>query len=946
MDQDQADAGRERERDRDRELITAATEEAGELEKTGVTASEEGAILQEEPLPKQISNYRILSKLGEGGMGVVYLAEQSEPVRRRVALKVVKRGMDSKQVIARFEAERQALAMMEHPCVARVFDAGIAEDGRSYFVMEHVAGVSITEHCDRQRMGIDERLALFMQVCDAVQHAHQKGIIHRDIKPSNILVSFEEDKSVPKVIDFGVAKALHQRLTEQTLFTERGQLIGTPEYMSPEQAEMTIQDIDTRSDIYSLGVLLYHLLTGALPFDPKSLRRAAFAEVQRIIREEEPKKPSTKFSSLSAEGVGKGKDDHESAASRIAHQRHADARALVRRIRGDLDWIVMKALEKDRTRRYKTASEFAAYIQKHLNGEAIDLGPPSAAYRMSKFVRRHRIGVAATAVVAAALVISTGVSIGFWLSEAEQRKLAQDAMMEAELKGETIKEAHAVVSANSEREFQQNLRRLSRGRQLELEDLRQTALRSIEGLQRLYDRDDEADPVLSRALALAYRRLGDVQGGTRTGTQGDTQAARESYHTALAILKRVNPPNADVSRDLSLAHIRIGDILRTTGNVSDALVEYESAVDNIDSLMLAGHPVDHTIAFALSSAGQALVKNGRTDEAEELLTRSLALRRQLAKAAPNNALAQLNLAKGLTAVAERRSVAGDHDVALKLYFESLGIRQRLLAEDPSNSTRRRDVAVVHYFLSSTFSALDQLEKAKPHVQSWLDYTKERAQATPDDARAQLDLGAAHELMGIILADAGEWDQASKSYRDLQEVIVPLRDSDPANTLYGRLLAFSHEGLGEVALANDELDGAVREFREALEIIVPMSEHDPADATIKSARAKVESALGDALLQNGKTDEALPHLESARELYDTLFIRDPAIVDNREGLVATLQRLASALSAQGDTAAAIKRVNEALDILDESAESATTLELRSSLKEDMARYQRESESDGK
>ncbi|MHC4093823.1 MAG: serine/threonine protein kinase, partial [Planctomycetota bacterium] len=251
----------------------------------------------------RIDKYLIRETLGEGGVAVVYLAEQGKPVRRRVALKIVKPGMDSRQVIARFEAERQALAMMDHVCVAKVFDAGSTEAGRPYFVMEHVPGISITEHCDRQRLNTEDRLKLFMQVCQAVQHAHQKGIIHRDLKPGNVLVLIKDGQAVPKVIDFGVAKALHQRLTERTIFTEQGQLIGTPAYMSPEQAELTAQDIDTRSDIYALGVLLYELLTGALPFDPKTLRQAAFGEIQRIIREQEPPKPSTRLSSLGDEST-------------------------------------------------------------------------------------------------------------------------------------------------------------------------------------------------------------------------------------------------------------------------------------------------------------------------------------------------------------------------------------------------------------------------------------------------------------------------------------------------------------------------------------------------------------------------------------------------------------------------------------------------------------------
>ncbi|MCH8153158.1 MAG: protein kinase [Planctomycetes bacterium] len=336
----------------------------------------------------RVGPYKILESLGEGGFAVVYLAEQTEPIRRRVALKVIKPGMDTKQVIARFEAERQALAVMDHPNVAKVFDAGVTppEAGsRPYFVMEHVPGVSITEHCDRQRLNIEERLELFMQVCEAVQHAHQKGIIHRDLKPSNILVTVKNGQAVPKVIDFGVAKALHQRLTEKTLFTEQGQLIGTPEYMSPEQAEMTAQDIDTRTDIYSLGVLLYELLTGALPFDPTTLRQAAFAEIQRIIREQEPPKPSTRLSTL--------REASGDLAAQLARRRGTDARSLLRDVRGDLDWITMTALEKDRARRYASATELAADVSRFLRDDPVEARPPEAWYRLRKLVSRHRIAV-------------------------------------------------------------------------------------------------------------------------------------------------------------------------------------------------------------------------------------------------------------------------------------------------------------------------------------------------------------------------------------------------------------------------------------------------------------------------------------------------------------------------------------------------------------------------
>jgi serine/threonine protein kinase/Flp pilus assembly protein TadD len=393
------------------ESLLEAGAQAGSFLESPARAPQLVATVDETPIAERpgtvIGAYKLLEQIGEGGFGVVFMAEQTQPVRRKVALKVLKPGMDTRQVVARFEAERQALALMDHPNIAHILDGGATDGepgcvsaGRPYFVMELVRGISITEFCDQSHLSIRERLELFLSVCQAVQHAHHKGIIHRDIKPSNVLVTLHDDKAVVKVIDFGIAKATGQQLTDKTLFTNFAQMIGTPLYMSPEQAQMSGLDVDTRSDIYSLGVLLYELLTGTTPFDKERLRTVGFDEVRRIIREEEPARPSTRMSTLAQ------------AVTTASANRQSDPKRLSQLLRGELDWIVMKALEKDRNRRYDTASAFAADVQHYLCDEPVLACPPSARYRFGKFTRRNKRALATASVFGLAALLVVGVVAG------------------------------------------------------------------------------------------------------------------------------------------------------------------------------------------------------------------------------------------------------------------------------------------------------------------------------------------------------------------------------------------------------------------------------------------------------------------------------------------------------------------------------------------------------
>jgi serine/threonine protein kinase len=456
--------------------------------------------------------YKLRELIGEGGFGVVFLAEQQAPIRRKVALKVLKPGMDSKQVIARFEAERQALALMDHANIARVLDAGQTESGRPYFVMDLVKGLPITAYCDQAQLTPRQRLELFVHVCQAVQHAHQKGIIHRDLKPSNVLVTLQDGRALVKVIDFGIAKALGQQLTDKTVFTGFAQLIGTPLYMSPEQAALSNVDVDTRSDIYSLGVLLYELLTGTTPFDRERLRQVGFDEMRRIIREEEPPRPSTRLSTLGQAG------------STISAQRQSDPKRLSQLVRGELDWIVMKCLEKDRSRRYETASGLALDVQHYLAGEPVLAVPPSTGYRLRKFARKYQVALTTAAAMIFLLVV--GAAVSTWqavralkaeaeawqaVQAAEQAQRAERARAEGEAKAKL--EAQLARDAKEQaRQKEEQERKYAQGiAKYVIDDV--LALTSVEGQERFggvtdvqLDKDATLRQLLDRAAAKLNQR--------------------------------------------------------------------------------------------------------------------------------------------------------------------------------------------------------------------------------------------------------------------------------------------------------------------------------------------------------------------------------------------------------------------------------------------------------
>jgi serine/threonine protein kinase/tetratricopeptide (TPR) repeat protein len=581
---------------------------------------------------EMIGRYKLLQKIGEGGCGVVYMAEQQEPVRRRVALKVIKLGMDTKQVIARFEAERQALALMDHPNIAKILDGGVTETGRPYFVMDLVQGLPIIEFCDEAKLSTRQRLDLFLEVCSAVQHAHQKGIIHRDIKPSNILVTLHGDKPVPKVIDFGIAKATQQPLTDKTVFTQFQQFIGTPAYMSPEQATLSGLDIDTRSDIYSLGVLLYELLTGKTPFDAKELVQAGLDEMRRTIREEEPDRPSTKVSTLGGEEL-----------TTTARRRGLEAPKLVNALRGDLDWIVMKCLEKDRARRYDTANGLATDIQRHLSNEPVMACPPSRIYRLQKTIRRNKVAFAAATAIA--LSVFAGLAASTWMffmertAKRAQERLRLQAQAEAAksqqvaqyfkdmlngvgpsvalgrdttILGEILDKAAASVGAQftNQPDVEISLRDAIAGVYLELNQLNKAEAMESSALRigkQLYGQHDPALGSILAHLTLIFfsaRRYGE---------------AEHTAQEALAIL-RAAPPSKQTQGDLAETLDALGKTYRYQDKKVEALTVLREALETKRKLW--GN-ASLEIADALNAYGKAVREHGDPAEADAMFREAL-----------------------------------------------------------------------------------------------------------------------------------------------------------------------------------------------------------------------------------------------------------------------------------------------------------------------------------
>ncbi|REK17434.1 MAG: tetratricopeptide repeat protein [Planctomycetota bacterium] len=755
----------------------------------GRDASPSGAKTTHQPRAaagETIGPYKLLEEIGEGGMGIVYMADQQSPVRRRVALKIIKPGMDTRQVIARFEAERQALAMMDHPNIAKVLDAGTTPSGGPYFVMELVRGIALTDYCDQNNLSVTERLELFVSVCQAVQHAHQKGVVHRDLKPSNVLVTLH-DEAVPKVIDFGVAKAINQQLTEKTLFTNFAQMVGTPLYMSPEQAEMSGLDVDTRSDVYSLGVLLYELLTGTTPFDRVRLREAAYDEIRRIIREEEPPRPSTRISTLG-----------KTRTSMAAH-RKADPDRLSRMLRGELDWVVMKTLEKDRTRRYETANGLARDIQRFLEDQPVEACPPSAVYRFRKFSRRNRVALLTAAVVAASLVLGTLVSTWQAVRATRAESLAQDRLI-AETKART--EADLARAAEAEqRQLAEAERTKAEAARVKAEDQRAVAEANF---QKARQTVDEYFTIVSENKLLNVPGLQPLR-------KDLLESALRFYETSA--VERTDDPA--VLADLATTHLRVAVVYHLVDQNTDAIAAVDKALEVIDRLRkefpearderrrLGGFWLGHR------RSQQGVDLPADPESALRTLMRLNATWQALAEEFPADASFRSDLAANLYLMGDMLATGGQPSEGIKAWQQAKEILLPLVSEFPENRQFRADLARVHDYLGAHLKQLGRADEAEAECRAGLALREELVAESPDSPqyREQLGKSLRHCLDFVPAADT---DQAEKLMRRLVELTESLVQQYPNVALYRQESASSRAAIARILLDRGESAAAVQE----------------------------------------------------------------------------------------------------------------------------------------
>jgi serine/threonine protein kinase/tetratricopeptide (TPR) repeat protein len=877
--------------------------------------------------------YKLLERVGEGGMGEVWMAEQAEPVRRTVALKLIKPGMDTRAVVARFEAERQALALMDHPNIAKVLDGGVTEGGRPFFVMELVKGVPITRYCDDKRLTVRDRLALFADVCRAVQHAHQKGVIHRDLKPSNVLVAPYDGRPVAKVIDFGVAKATGRKLTEATLFTGFGAVVGTPEYMSPEQAEVNNQDIDTRSDVYSLGVLLYELLTGTTPLTRRRVKEAALLEVLRLVREEEPPRPSTRLSSTAE-------------LPAVAAVRGTEPARLARLLRGELDWIVMKALEKDRARRYETATGLAADVDRYLADEPVLVCPPGAAYRLRKFARKHRAELTTAAAIAFLLVAGTAVSAWqAWRAtraeraEGEKRakEQAQKRLAQIEKGNEIITAIFADLDIRAVKAGTEPLgavlagRLVKAGGELEGEAVGDPLV--VAGLQERLGRSlytlghaRDAIPLFAKARAARLARLGADHPDTLSSTNSLAISYRDAGKPDLAVplleeslkvmtakLGADHPDTLTLMNNLAMGY-------QEAGKLDLALPLLEEALRLKTARLGADHP---DTLICMGNLGRVYRDSGRSDLALPLLEE--VVKQFKAQRGPDHPLTLT----GMNELAMTYRAAGKLDRAVPLCEELVTLRKaRLGADHPDTLTSMVTLASAYRDAGKPDLALPLNEEALKR------YTAKLGADHPHTLVAMNNLAMGYQ-------DAGKLDLALPLLEEALRLKTARLGADHPDTLAGmNNLAIGYRAAGKLDLAIPLCEEAVKRRKAVLGVDHPdtlVTMHHLAacyrdaqkwpegEAVLRECLAVRErqqpdawetfmtrSILGGALLRQKKYADAEPLLVQG---YEGMKARAKSIPPKHKGLLAeAADRLVKLYEATGrmDAAARWRKELEALN----------------------------------
>jgi serine/threonine protein kinase/tetratricopeptide (TPR) repeat protein len=908
-----------------------------------VSASEDGdSAAPPDPGPAEeigsvvAGRYKLLQVIGEGGMGSVFMAEQKQPVKRMVALKVVKAGMDSRSVLARFEAERQALALMDHPNIAKVLDAGSTERGQPFFAMELVKGIPLTAFCDERQLSVNDRLLIFQQICQAVQHAHQKGIIHRDLKPSNILVESHDGRAVPKIIDFGLAKAMSALpLTERSLFTNFGAMLGTPLYMAPEQAEFSAIDVDTRADIYALGVILYELLTGTTPLEKKRLAKAAWDEVRRVIKEEEPPKPSTRLSTSEAKAS-------------IAAQRQSEPHRLGKFLRGDLDWIVMKALAKERDRRYDTANAFAADVERFLRHEPVSAGPPTVAYKLRKFVRRNRAGVVVAVTMAGLLLLGgVGLVIGLVAIRAEQQRTAEalaqvtaeQARTQQALAAETKarKQTREALNAMTDDVIQKLF-----ARQPTLGDNERAFLHKVVGFYQAFAAEkgeteearavaadgqfrvaymraflgerNEAIPGYREAIRLMEKLVADFptvpayrQGLAKSHNElgillrdlGKRREAEAAYRQALAIRQQLVddvPSEPNYLRDLAQTYNDLGILFYDQHNLSQAEEAYRKALDI--RVKLAAKPSTEVnrwgVAQSHSNLCLVLQDQGKFAQAETACRKALEIRTELATDFPSPESRQ-TLAVTWNNLGTLLEGQGKITDAEEAYRQAVEIDRKQVAEFPSMPEYRWDLARPLSNLGALLWRLGRYPEAVAALDESQALLKKLAGDFPRVPKYRQDLAGAYLCLSLVLAAQGKGSQAEDTIREAIRVYEKLAADFPNEPAYLKEVANSHHARGTVLRKQGKLPQAEVAYREALANQEKLAVEYPKVRVYSQALAGTCGDLGDLLMSQKRPEESLEWYGKAIPLLEANLAQGASVVRSRLILRGILRGRARALT---------------------------------------------------